>query len=143
MAKASYLDLFTEDVVRRWYEWLQEGRSLHWIGRNNGVRRTTGNTVKTYLKKFGYPSTVAEAQAALAAEDEPEGHGQAPAATGSENGADEVTLSRPEPGHIDVNGKLPAVINQLQALQKVLGASGAKVRVQASIDLHISMQLGN
>lgn len=148
MAKQNYEDVFTENVVARWYKWLQEGQSADWIAENNGVARVSGYTVRKYLKKFGYPSTIAEAQAQADAERggtldrHDDGDAESVPAPAS-NGAYEVALSMPEPDRVAVNGSLPAVINQLQALRKVLGAAGADVRVKASVDLHISMKMGH
>lgn len=49
-----YEDLFTEEVVTRWYqEWYRQGKSLGWIAKNNGVAETSGRTIKKYFQKYG------------------------------------------------------------------------------------------
>lgn len=137
MAKASYKDIFTEDVVRRWYrEWLSQGKSAEWIAENNGLQHTSGHTIRKYLKKFGYPTTLEEAGEPKRAEPGPE--------IDPEEGdpAKTYDLQPHANGTMPVSGSLPAVIDQLQALRTALGAAGAEVSVQAQIDLRIRMRIG-
>lgn len=150
MAKYSYEDIFTQDVVSQWHEWLQEGKTLTWIAGNNGIQRTSIGTVQKYLAKFGYPTSTEEAQAQLEEVGQVDEHQEddeeaEPAYERDADAGDPAKTYDLQPqanGKMPVSGSLPAVIDQLQALRNALGAAGAEVSVKAQIDLQIRMRIG-
>lgn len=46
-----YADVFTPEVVAVWQAWKENGRSVEWIGQNNGLIKVSGTVVHTYMFK--------------------------------------------------------------------------------------------
>ncbi len=140
-----YSELFTEDVVARWWRLFQRGKSLNWIAKNNGLHKTSGNTVKQYFVRYGYLSGDEDlrqyVQAATGAD-------AAPASVAVRAATARVPLSklpapvaRPDPV-MRVAGEASDLEEQLLAIQQIMSTVRAQdVAISGTITLQLNVEI--